>query len=76
MKVTGVTVHLVDEEVDHGPIVLQEAIEVRPDDARDALEERIHEVEHRLLPAAVRALGEGRVVVEGRIARVVQAAPI
>ena len=76
VKVTGVTVHLVDEEVDHGPVVLQEAIEVRPDDARDALEERIHEVEHRLLPAAVRALGEGRVVVEGRIARVVQAAPI
>ena len=37
-----------------------------PDDDWDALEERIHEVEHRLLPAAVRALGEGRVVVEGR----------
>ncbi len=74
-KVTGVTVHLVDDEVDHGPIVLQEAIEVRPDDTRDALEERIHEVEHRLLPSAVRALGEGRLVVEGRIVRVAQAAP-
>jgi len=75
VKVTGVTVHLVDEEVDHGPVVFQEAIEVRPDDTRDALEERIHEVEHRLLPSAVRALGEGRLVVEGRIVRVVQAAP-
>ena len=74
-KVTGVTVHLVDDEVDHGPIVLQEAIEVRPDDTRDALEERIHEVEHRLLPSAVRALGEGRLVIEGRIVRVAQAAP-
>ena len=74
-KMTGVTVHLVDDEVDHGPIVLQEAIEVRPDDTRDALEERIHEVEHRLLPSAVRALGEGRLVIEGRIVRVAQAAP-
>src|SRR4029450_4164776 len=75
VKVTGVTVHLVDEEVDHGPIVLQEAIEVRPEDDPDALEGRIHEVEHRLLPAAVRALGEGRLVVEGRTVRVVRAAP-
>ena len=69
------TVHLVDEEVDHGPVVFQEAVEVRPDDDWDALEERIHEVEHRLLPAAVRALGEGRVVVEGRTVRVLQEAP-
>jgi phosphoribosylglycinamide formyltransferase-1 len=75
VKVTGVTVHLVDEEVDHGPVVLQEAIEVRPDEDPDALEERIHEVEHRLLPSAVRALGEGRLVVEGRTVRVMQAAP-
>ena len=75
VKVTGVTVHLVDEEVDHGPVVFQEAIEVHPEEEADALEERIHEVEHRLLPAAVRALGEGRLAVEGRIVRVVQAAP-
>ena len=58
VKLTGVTVHLVDEEVDHGPVVFQEAVEVRPDDDWEALEERIHEVEHRLLPAAVRALGD------------------
>jgi phosphoribosylglycinamide formyltransferase-1 len=75
VKVTGVTVHLVDEQVDHGPVVFQEAIEVRPDDDWDALEERVHEVEHRLLPAAVRALGEGRLVVEGRNVRVLQEAP-
>jgi phosphoribosylglycinamide formyltransferase-1 len=66
VKVTGVTVHLVDEEVDHGPVVLQEALEVRPDDDWDALEARVHEVEHRLLPAAVRALVEGRIKVDGR----------
>jgi phosphoribosylglycinamide formyltransferase-1 len=75
VKVTGVTVHLVDEEVDHGPVVFQEAIEIAPDDDWDALEERVHEVEHRLLPAAVRALGEGRLVVEGRNVRVLQEAP-
>jgi len=75
VKVTGVTVHLVDEEVDHGPVVFQEALEVRPDEDPDVLEERVHEVEHRLLPAAVRALGEGRVVVEGRMVRVLQEAP-
>jgi phosphoribosylglycinamide formyltransferase-1 len=61
-----VTVFLVDEGIDTGPIVLQEAIEVRDDDDRDALEARVLEVEHRLLPRAVRALVEGRLVVEGR----------
>jgi phosphoribosylglycinamide formyltransferase-1 len=56
-------------------VVFQESVEVRPGDDWDALEERIHEVEHRLLPAAVRALGQGRVVVEGRTVRVLQEAP-
>ena len=71
VKVTGVTVHLVDEEVDHGPILLQEAIEVHHDDTWATLEPRIHALEHRLLPAAVRALLEGRVVVEGRKVRII-----
>jgi phosphoribosylglycinamide formyltransferase 1 len=75
VKLTGVTVHLVDEQVDHGPVVFQEAIEIAPDDDRDSLEKRVHEAEHRLLPAAVRALGEGRLVVDGRNVRVLQEAP-
>jgi phosphoribosylglycinamide formyltransferase-1 len=70
VKVTGVTVHLVDEEVDHGPIVAQEPVAVRTDDDWDSLESRIHRAEHRLLPAAVRALVEGRVKVEGRMVHV------
>jgi phosphoribosylglycinamide formyltransferase-1 len=70
VKVTGVTVHLMDEEVDHGPIVLQEAVSVDDWDVWDTLEPRIHEVEHRLLPAAVRALVEGRIGVDGRRVRV------
>jgi phosphoribosylglycinamide formyltransferase-1 len=70
VKVTGVTVHLVDEEMDHGPIVFQEPVPVLDDDDRDALEARVHEVEHRLLPAAVLALVDGRIAVDGRRVRV------
>jgi phosphoribosylglycinamide formyltransferase 1 len=66
VKVTGVTVFLVDEGMDTGPVVLQEAIEVRDDDDWDSLEARVHEVEHRLLPAATAALVEGRLRVDGR----------
>jgi phosphoribosylglycinamide formyltransferase-1 len=67
VKVTGVTVHIVDEGVDAGPIVLQEAVEVRDDDGWESLEARIHEVEHRLLPRAVRAWLDGRLAVDGRV---------
>jgi phosphoribosylglycinamide formyltransferase-1 len=74
VKVTGVTVHFVDEDVDHGPIVFQEALPVLSDDDWDSLEARVHEVEHRLLPAAVRAVGEGRVVLDGRRVRVFEEA--
>ena len=68
-KVTGVTVHLVDEQVDHGPIVLQEAVAVEPGDDERSLHERIHEVEHRLYPQAVKLLAEGRIKIEGRQVR-------
>jgi phosphoribosylglycinamide formyltransferase 1 len=74
-KVTGVTVHFVDDQVDHGPIVLQEALEVRDDDDWDSLETRIHEVEHRLLPRALCALLEGRITVDGRHVRVEEDRP-
>lgn len=70
VKVTGVTVFLVDEGVDTGPIVSQEVVEVLPQDDWDSLEERIHAAEHRQLPAAVRALIEGRLEVEGRRVRI------
>jgi len=54
VRVTGVTVHVVDEQVDSGPILKQEAVEVPYDGDAVELERRIHEVEHRLLPQAVR----------------------
>ena len=73
VKTTGVTVHFVDDGVDSGPIVLQESVEVRDDDSWDTLEARIHEVEHRLLPAAVRALIAGRLSIDGRHVRIAEA---
>jgi len=57
VRVTGVTVHIVEEQVDSGPILKQEAVEVPYDGDAVELERRIHEVEHRLLPQAVREFG-------------------
>ena len=53
VDVTGVSVHLVDELVDHGPILAQEPVPVLPGDTRETLLARLHEVEHRLLPRCV-----------------------
>jgi phosphoribosylglycinamide formyltransferase-1 len=69
-KLTGATVHLVDEEVDHGPVVLQEAVPVDPSDDEASLHERIQQVEHRLYPEAARLLAEGRLKVEGRLVHI------
>jgi phosphoribosylglycinamide formyltransferase-1 len=55
---TGVTVHLVDEGIDTGPVLAQERVPVLPGDTEASLLERLHEVEHRLLPAAARRLLE------------------
>jgi phosphoribosylglycinamide formyltransferase-1 len=60
VKVTGATVHFVDEGIDTGPIVLQEAVEIREGDTAETLHARIQEVEHRLLPEAVRLFLEGK----------------
>jgi phosphoribosylglycinamide formyltransferase-1 len=70
VKVTGSTVHLVDEQVDHGPIIAQRAVEVRPGDTEETLHGRIKAVEHELLPACVRLLCQGRLRVEGRHVRI------
>ena len=60
VKVTGATVHFVDEGVDTGPIVLQEPVEVREGDTAETLHARIQQVEHRLLPHAVRLYLDGK----------------
>ena len=61
VKVTGVTVHFANEDYDKGPIVAQRAVEVREDDTRETLEDRIHEVEHALYPEVLAAIAAGRV---------------
>lgn len=66
VTVTGTTIHFVDEEVDHGPIVVQEAVGVLPDDTEESLHERVKAVERRLYPQAIRWFSRGRLKVEGR----------
>jgi phosphoribosylglycinamide formyltransferase-1 len=70
VKVTGVSVHFVDEGLDTGPIILQEAVPVLSGDDEQALHQRIHEVEYRLYPRAIRYFCEGRLRVEGRQVRI------
>ena len=66
VKVSGATVHLVDEDLDAGPIVAQEAVRVLSSDTEDSLAARILEAEHRIYPRAVRAMLEGRLAIAGR----------
>lgn len=65
-KITGATVHFVDGEYDHGPIILQEAVPVLDDDTPDTLAERVQACERELYPKAIQAFAEGRVRVEDR----------
>jgi phosphoribosylglycinamide formyltransferase-1 len=68
VKVTGVTVHLVDEQVDHGPIVAQRAVLIREGDDVTTLHARIQSEEHDLYPRVVRAMAAGEITVEaGRV---------
>ncbi|WP_200754001.1 phosphoribosylglycinamide formyltransferase [Candidatus Chrysopegis kryptomonas] len=66
VKITGVTVHIVDEEYDHGPIVMQRAVEVRDDDTPETLAERVLKVEHEIYPQAIKLFVEGKIKVSGR----------
>lgn len=68
--VSGATVHLVDEEYDHGPIVLQREVPVLEGDTPDILAARVLQIEHRIYAEAVRLFAEGRVKVEGRKVRI------
>ena len=65
-KVTGVTVHFVDEKVDHGPIILQEALAVHSGDSLGTLEKRIHAVEHQLYARAIDLFARKRLKISGR----------
>jgi phosphoribosylglycinamide formyltransferase-1 len=65
-KVTGCTVHFVDEGVDSGPVILQKAVPVLDNDTEETLSERILQQEHELYPEAVRLIAEGRIRIKGR----------
>src|SRR3546814_13291979 len=65
VRITGCTVHFVRAEMDSGPIIVQAAVPVRPDDDADRLAARVLEVEHRCYPLALRLIAEGRVRIEG-----------
>lgn len=67
VKVSGCTVHFVDEGMDTGPIILQRAVPVLEGDTADALAARILEQEHQIFPEAVKLFVEGKLKVEGRI---------
>ena len=66
VRVTGCTVHFVEEGVDSGPVILQKALPVMDGDTEETLSERILEQEHQLYPEAVRLFGDGRIKVKGR----------
>lgn len=72
---TGVTVHVVDEHYDTGPIVLQEPVPVLQDDTPESVASRVLEAEHRLYPEALRLFAQGRISIEGRHVRILDSNP-
>lgn len=65
VKVTGPTVHFVNEEMDAGPIILQERVEVDPKDTLESLEEKIHQAEHRIYPKVIDLFVQGKLRISG-----------
>jgi phosphoribosylglycinamide formyltransferase 1 len=72
VKISGVTVHFVDEGLDTGPIIVQEAVPVEEGDDVESLHNRIHLAEYRAYPLAIKLFAEGRLEVVGRKVRVIQ----
>ncbi len=67
VKVSGCTVHFVDEGMDSGPIILQKAVEVKDNDTEESLAERILEEEHQIYPRAIQLFSQGRIVIKERM---------
>jgi len=66
VKLSGCTTHFMDEKMDHGPIILQAAVKLMPDDDRDKLAHRILMVEHQILPRTIDLFAQGRLKIDGR----------
>jgi phosphoribosylglycinamide formyltransferase-1 len=70
VRISGCTVHFVDEGMDTGSVIIQTAVPVSPDDTEDSLSERILKLEHKIFPEAIRLYAEGRLSVEGRVVKI------
>jgi len=70
VKLSGCTVHFVDEGMDTGPVIIQAAVPVYHDDTEVSLSERILKYEHRIFPYAIRLFAEGRLEVKGRVVKI------
>ena len=75
VKISGCTVHFVDEGTDSGPIILQAAVEVLDGDTEETLSARILEQEHILYPLAIQLFVEGRLKIDGRHVKILEATP-
>lgn len=66
VKLSGATVHFVDEGADTGPIIIQESVEVSHEDTAETLQDKVLKIEHKILPLAVKYFCQGRLHIEGR----------
>lgn len=76
VKISGCTVHFVDEGMDTGPVIIQAAVPVFQNDTEETLSERILRFEHKIYPEAIRLFSEGRIEVEGRKVRIKEYNPV
>lgn len=72
VKVTGCTVHFVDESVDAGPIIMQQPVPVFPDDTAESLHQRIQVAEHQIYPEAIRLFAQDKLKIEGRTVKILE----
>jgi len=75
VRISGCTVHFVDEGMDTGPIIMQAAVPVYHSDTEDTLSERILKLEHKIYPEAIRLFSEGRLEVQGRVVKIKDCVP-
>lgn len=76
VKISGCTVHFVDEGMDTGPIIIQAAVPVYHDDTEETLSERILKLEHKIYPEAIRLFSEGKLEIYGRIVKIKEDVPL
>ncbi|MEK6715609.1 MAG: phosphoribosylglycinamide formyltransferase [Candidatus Omnitrophota bacterium] len=67
VKLTGVTVHFVDEEMDHGPIILQVPLRIKENDTLESIERKLHKIEHKIYPQAIKLWTEGKLKLSQRV---------